>query len=171
MKYGILLLLNCIVGYYSTSQTCNRLEYKFLDKFENADLNYNSIDSINYKSGGISLLDSVFNVVKGHYTIYRFMTYDRGVLFDEHESDLNNLIILKIDSANRIIDGFQYFLQNPEMPLSCYLYRLSKKRYVKPRIKIAGLKFKRVHKVDNEYFTCSLAPIYLKENSYVIFGN
>ncbi len=171
MKYGILLCLNCIIGYYTISQSYKEPEYKFLDKFENADLNYNSIDSINFKTKGLLMLDSVFNVVKGSYTIYRFMTYDRGILFDDHESDFNNLIILKVDSTNRIIDGFQYFLQNPQMPSTCFLYRICKKMYLRQKIKISKLKFKRVHKIDKEFFTCSLVPIYLKDNRYLTFGS
>lgn len=142
-------------------------DYKFLDKFEDADLNYSRIDSINSFAKGIIMLDSVFTPTKGKYTVYRFMTYDHGVLFDEVESDLNNLIILKVNSKNEIIEGYQYFLQTPEMPSSCWLYKVTRKEKLKPEIKINDLRFKRKYKATKGYDVCSSTPKFLKDKRYL----
>ena len=162
-----LLLLCCCLSLYS--QTYKEPEYKFLDKFENSDLNYEQIDSINSAEKGIKMLNSTFNVIKGDYTIYRFMTYDRGVVFDEHIDNMNDLIILKVDN-NKIIDGYQYFLQNPEMPSTCHLYRLTKKKKLTHKMQISSLKFKRVYQSTNkDYEVCNETPIFLTDKRYLMW--
>lgn len=150
------------------SQKYIQPEYKLLDLFENSDLNYSAIDSINSRSKGSSMLDTTFNVVKGEYTVYRFMTYDRGILFDGYESDFNDLIILKVDSKGVIVDGYKYFLQNTEMPSTCFLYRVSKKKRKKEILKINSLKFRRIHTEFNQNDICS-GSLYLKDKRILNF--
>ena len=168
---AVLILFFSIHNLICFSQQYIEPEYNLLDSFENSDLNYSSIDSINSITGGITMLDSVFNVVKGKYTVYRFMTYDRGILFDGYESDFNNLIILKVDSTGIIVDGYKYFLQNPEMPSTCFLYKLTKKKRKKEKLKIKKLKFKRINTALNENEICSDLPLYLIDERILKFKN
>jgi hypothetical protein len=167
----LLFFLLSILSLSSRSQNHTPPEYRLLDSFEHADLNYNQIDSINSIGGGIAMLDSVFNVVPGKYTIYRFMTYDRGILFDDFESDINELIILKVNSTGRIVDGYYYLLQTPEMPLSCFLYKITQKRRKKDVIKIDSLKFKRVNTTLNEYQVCNELELFLIDARALKFKN
>lgn len=123
--------------------------YKLLDKYENSDFNYPAIDSIDFVDKGLDMLNNVFNPIKGDFTIYRFITKDYGILFGEYKSDLNNLIILKVNSKGDIIDGFQYFLQNPQMPSKCYLYRVTTKKIkIQKCFSVSKLKLKRVINKD-----------------------
>ena len=166
----ILVIIIAFWAMFLYSQGYVEPEYNLLDKFENADLNYLAIDSINLIDKGISMLETVFKVVPGNYTVYRFMTSDRGIIFDEYVSDMNNLIILKVDSSNHIIDGYQYFLQNPEMPSSCKLYKLTKKLKIKSKIKINEFKFKKIIDINDEVFEiCKDIPLFLKDNRFLEF--
>ncbi len=163
----IIFFLFCTIIY---GQNSVELKYKLLDKFENSDLNYKGIDSIDSSTKGIAMLDSVFNIVEGKYSVYRYMTKDKGLLFDEYKSDLNNLIILKVDSKGRIVDGYKYFLQNPEMPSKCYLYRLTRNKKLKSKINISTLRFKRV--LDGEiqgFKVCEGIPLLLKDKNILEF--
>ncbi|PIE50596.1 MAG: hypothetical protein CSA38_02170 [Flavobacteriales bacterium] len=159
----IIFFLFCTIIY---GQNSVELKYELLDKFENADLNYKGIDSIDSSTKGIAMLDSVFNVVEGKYFVYRYITKDRGLLFDEYKSNLNNLIILKVDSKGIIVDGYKYLLQNPEMPSKCYLYRITKKKKLKSKINISTLRFKRVLVGEFQSFkVCEGIPLFLKDKN------
>lgn len=159
MKY--IFLLFCCTLFAQNSVTPN---YILLDKFDKSDLNYLAIDSIDFADKGIIMLENVFNVIPGKFTIYRFLTKDKGILFDGFSSELNNLIILKVNSKNKIVDGFQYFLQNSEMPSKCFLYRISKIRKFDIKIKVSELRFKRVNKKKS---ICDEIPLFYTNNLYL----
>jgi hypothetical protein len=143
MKY---ITFFCFMVHLSLYSQENKIkEYIFLDKHIDADLNYTGIDSV-YKSGVVSGFDSVFNVVGGKYIVYRFLNHDRGDLTSDlsgHISDIFNLIILKTDKENKIIDGYWYSLTTPDFPRICRLYRVSRKIKLIHNLDIDKLKFKR----------------------------
>lgn len=82
---------------------------------------------------------------------------------------MNNLIILKVNKDNKIVDGYQYFLQFPEMPSTCRLYRLSSKQKLTSKMSIASFKFKKVHKAIDDYDACDDISLYLKDHRRLHF--
>ena len=143
MRY--LFFIYIIISSSLVAQENKGVRYQLLDIHKMSDFNYQGIDSLDHSSkAGIWLLDHVFNVVDGDYTVYRFINHDRGVLFDDSDTmDIYNLIILKTDENNLIIDGFHYSLTNPEMPLTCKLYRITHQQKMSKNIDIRALLFKR----------------------------
>ena len=143
MKY---ITFFCFMVHLSLYSQENKIkEYIFLDKHIDADLNYTGIDSV-HNYGVVSVFDSVFNVVDGKYIVYRFLNHDRGVLSSDLSDpvmDIYNLIILKTDKKNKIIDGYWYSLTTPDFPRICRLYRVFRKIKLIHNLDIDKLKFKR----------------------------
>ena len=163
MKYIILFCFTVHLSLYS--QEIRVKDYMFLDKHIEADLNYTAIDSINNYGAGLFLLDSVFNVVDGKYIIYRFLNYDSGILcYDCPIMDIYNLIILKTNKKNKIIDGYWYSLTNPDMPSKCFLYRVSQKNVkLIHNLNTEKLKIKRESVMFQNEDMCDVIPFFLEE--------
>lgn len=144
-------------------------DYHFLDKVENADLNYDGIAAIDALPGGKeSMLKNVFNIKPGHYTVYRFMTSEMGeVPYAERLVEINKIIILKVKDG-KIIDGYHFILQASEMPFTCRLYRITQKPKLKTVFPVKELKFKRVYKTNKQYPICTNVPMYLTEGEVVM---
>lgn len=146
------LLLFSIVLIFSCCSTVKQRkieknDYYLLDTFLMSDFNYNDIDSIDLKSfsgGRHSMLNTVFKPIKGKFRIYRFLSYDYGITFEGHADSINTLIELKVDENNIIIDGFSYFLQNPNFPSIGDVFRLSAKGLeLRNGMRVETLEFKR----------------------------
>ena len=165
MKY---MTFFCFMLHLSLYSQENKLkEYIFLDKYIEADLNYTTINSINGYDAGLSMLDSVFNVTEGEYFVFRFLNYEKDVFFDEYWftgfMDMYNLVILKTDEKNKIIDGYWYCLTNPDMPLKCFLYRVSQKNVkLTHNLDIEKLKFKRESIIFQDKDMCDVIPLFLE---------
>ena len=166
MKYILIFFFFLEVN----AQKVSKPNFYLLDKTEYSDFNVEKIKMINSESKGRVMLDSVFNVVKGNYTVYRFLTYDSGVLFDESGIlELNEIIILKVNKKNKIVDGYKYFLQNPVMPSTCNLYRITRKIRVRPIIKIQNFKFKKVHQEKKGFEVCDEISLFLDDQRTLNF--
>src|SRR5438045_6718320 len=98
-------------------------EYKFLDKTFNADINHKSLFALDTLSPGMSLLEKIFKPAKGNFIVYRFLATFKGISFTEEEKDFHDLLIVKTDSSNKILDAYQYTLEWAEPPLEYDLYR------------------------------------------------
>ena len=173
---GKYIMFFCFIIHLSLySQEQKTREYIFFDKYIDADLKDIAYDSI-YNSRinschGLSLLDNVFNVVDGKYVVYRFLNHYKDTFYFGFETVLYDfwfLIILKTDKKDRIIDGYWYFLTDPEQP-SCTLYRLfSQNVKLIHNLNIEKLQFKREPlMIDNEDM-CDEMPISLKEKGRLI---
>lgn len=151
MKYtfffiiSIMLMFSCRSN--SSTASIDRLDFYLLDTFTMSDINYNDIDSIDLKSfprGRSNLLNSVFKPVNGKYRVYRFLSYDYGITYENHADSINILIEIKIDENNVIVDGFLYFLQNPSFPSIGDVFRLSAKGLkLRNGMNVESLEFKR----------------------------
>ena len=153
------------------SQEKKTREYILFDKYIEADFKNITYDSIYNNSKihckGLSLIDNVFDAVEGEYTVYRFLSHNKGTfMFGFNENmpfDFWYIIILKTDRKNRIIDGYWYFLTDPEQP-NCTLYRLtSQKIKLTHNLNIEKLKFKREQLVFNGEDMCNEIPAFLGE--------
>ncbi len=142
MKSGIAILLIFLLASCSSFDE-NCLPYHLYTVNQKADLNYAMIDRINTLPAGKVKLRNEFRPIKGNYTVARFISFGYDVVSSDYYSETNNIIILKIDSTNTIVDGYQYYLQRDELPLKISLYRISAKGVKAERnLNIKKLKFK-----------------------------
>lgn len=152
------------------SQIHNKAPFCLYDEIHyNADFNYRGIDSINWMPKGRIMMDSVFNTIKGDYTIYRFMSYTNGWLLTDLYCELNDVVVLKVDSNNNIVEGFYYYLQYPEMPSSCYLYHSNRKLKLKGKISMKELQFEQYRKEEFAEYNCNHLSEKLKDNRILNF--
>lgn len=68
-------------------------------------------------------LKNEFYPVSGDYTVLRFLSFSYGQGM-ESSFETNNVLILKIDENQRLIDGYLYCLQWAEVPVSQALFRI-----------------------------------------------
>lgn len=171
IKTFLLYLLLTFVSHDSKSQGNDATAFLLLDLNYNADLDYGRIDSINQSAKGLVMLDSVFRLRNGEYTVYRFLTHSKGYLFDESGlRDINELIILKVNKNKKVVDGYYYLLQNPQMPSTCELYRETRKLRLRQKMSISKLRFKKVHQEKPDYEVCEDIPKYLTDDRELIFA-
>ena len=177
MKYfiNIFLVVLCLsvhLNLYSKEKKTR--EYILFDKYIGADIKNITYDSIydNPKiyCKGLPLIDNVFDAIDGEYTVYRFLSHYKGTyMFDLDEIipfDFWYIIVLKTDKKNKIIDGYWYFLTDPEQP-NCTLYRLTAQKIkLTHNLNIEKLKFKRepiIFEGEDEDFCGDYPPLFLEE--------
>jgi len=101
---------------------------------ENSDFNYpklENIDSHKIDTLNIRNLMPVFEPVSGHYKYYQFLSTfvaeaynaDGPPLFQE----FHDILIIKTDKENKIIDAYQYTLEWAEPPLQYDVFKSSAK--------------------------------------------
>jgi hypothetical protein len=154
MIKNILFLITTLISINIYSQTQGKLkEYKLFDKYQNADIDYDMIDSLGTVSAGINVLNDIFKVKSGNFNVYRFLNFDKGILYDEGPTvDIINLVIVKVDNKKKIVDGYYYSLTNPEMPSLCHLYKLVNKPKFRKKIDLRELIFKRINETDKKKY-------------------
>ncbi|WP_457128402.1 hypothetical protein [Mucilaginibacter sp. HD30] len=120
--------------------------YKIVDRIENADIDYKKLDHLNSLGAGYHLLDKAFKPQKGRFTVYRFICTFKGLSHEtEKQKVFHDLIILKTDKKNNIVDGYQYTLEWVEVPFTFDLYRIAKKdKKLTDGLDIKNLVFTRV---------------------------
>lgn len=161
------LLLTGLISACSIYPQDEKNEYILFDKHQCSDLNYQKIDSLNsseYQSG-INLLNDIFSIKKGNFAVYRFLNFDKGMLYDEAPiQEIINLVIIKVNTENIIEDGFYYSLTNPEMPRTCHLFRLVNKIKFKGKVDLKTMIFKRIDIINHDelLFLDCLNDMYLK---------
>lgn len=116
---------------YDSLQIENRRigkNYLVVDSSYNSDFNYkmlNAMDSLIEASRKWPDADRFFLPVPGKYKYYRFNARFKGVSYDNSIKDFNDVLIIKTDSVNTIIDAYQYTLEWAEYPFTTDLYRIS----------------------------------------------
>jgi len=50
-------------------------------------------------------LMSIFDPVSGHYTYYQFIATFKGHSFQEADKDFHDILIIKTDKENKIVDA------------------------------------------------------------------
>lgn len=97
-----------------------------MSKTENSDFNYQSLNFIDTTTTR-ETLRNVFNPVKGKNTVYVFQASYKGLSFNNAEKEFNDILIVKTDSKQKILDAYQYTLEWAEPPFSYDLYKASAK--------------------------------------------
>jgi len=119
-------------------------EYKLISKTENADFNYKSLNLID-AARTRETRRNVFNPVKGKNTVYVFTATYKGFSYDNTEKDFHDILIIKTDSKQKILDAYQYTLEWAEPPFSYDLYKASAKGLMLiNQLPIESLLFRRV---------------------------
>ncbi len=107
----------------------NLQEYKVKKIAENADFNYSKInnfcnneiyDTINDAQIWIN---AVFEPIQGRFKYYQFQSTYLGMSKAEGKKEFHDILIIKTDSSNTVIDAFQYTLEWAEPPIEYDLFR------------------------------------------------
>jgi hypothetical protein len=129
---------------------------------ENSDFDYSKLDSIDRQikdTLNIKNIMPIFEPISGKYKYYQFLSTFEGESYivdeevdkKEYEKEFHEIIIIKTDNDNIIIDAYQYTLEWAEPPLQFDLFRSSCKNvYLKNNMDIKQLKFIRTKGWSND---------------------
>ena len=93
------------------------LDEKAIEKFKKRDTEWNETRAVL----------NLFQPVKGKYKVIFFVGADYGLsAIDDKEHIFHELLILKVNKNNEIIDGLQYVLEWAEVPTAYRLCRIQK---------------------------------------------
>jgi hypothetical protein len=96
------------------------------------------------------LLKNVFNPIKGKYLVYRFIAKFKGESFTGKIKDFQDILIVKTDKNNQIIEAYQYTLEWTDLP-DADLYKSScHGLYLKDKLNISDFKLVRPWYYDKE---------------------
>ncbi|MFC3352414.1 hypothetical protein [Sphingobacterium zeae] len=169
MRYLIVLLLGWFTCYSATAQNPNQgnsagkdeKTYILVANKINTDFNYKMLD--NFEQSFSELIkennsrESIFNPINGKYHYYKFVaTYKaRGISADSDsvkpEQTFHNILIIKTDDQQKIVDGYEFVLEWNEKPLSYPLFRMKASDLIlQEGLSLKQLNLKRV--TDNSDF-------------------
>ncbi len=125
--------------------------YKLKKKTINSDFNYaklNDIDGNIKDTLNTKNLMPIFEPVSGEFTYYQLLSTFKGWGYHGDGpstiEDFHNILIIKTDSENKILDAYQYTLEWAEPPLQFDLYKSDVKNLVlKNGLDISSLKLER----------------------------
>ena len=143
MKYLIIVLLSCFCGYSASAQSQTQgsstgqdaKTYVMVANKLNTDFNYKLLD--NFEQSFSDLIaennsrELIFNPIGGKYHYYKFIaTYKaRGISPNSDpakpEQTFHNILILKTDDQQKIVDGYHFVLEWAEKPLSYPLFKVN----------------------------------------------
>jgi len=99
-------------------------------KSEKADINYVTIKNINSLDHGYDAMLGHFKPVSGEFTVYIFLKEFKGTSIEYMESNnpdtlvpFHDMIILKTNAQDVIVDGYYYRLEWAEVPSQFMLFR------------------------------------------------
>ena len=127
--------------------------YKLKKQATNSDFNYSKLNNIDgHKSGTLIIrnLMSVFEPISGQFNYYQFIAAFKGegYNFDEPPiiKDFHNILIVKTDHDNKILDSYHYTLEWAEPPLQYDVFKSSVKDIkLTDGIDISKLQFLRTY--------------------------
>ena len=142
MRYLIVLLLGWFTCYPVAAQ--NQAKGNSAGKDEktyilvankiNTDFNYKLLDDFEQSFSALikenNSRELVFNPVNGKYHYYKFIaTYKARGISPESDSvkpeqTFHNILIIKTDDQQKIVDGYEFVLEWNEKPLSYPLFRM-----------------------------------------------
>ena len=125
---------------------------------ENSDFNYSKLDDIDgNKMDEINVrnLMPIFEPVSGQFKYYQFLSTFVGEAYNADGpalfKDFHDILIIKTDNENKIIDAYQYTLEWAEPPLQYDVYKSSIKNIpLTNNMDINELKFIRTYSWSEE---------------------
>jgi hypothetical protein len=104
--------------------------YQIKNVYRNADLDEKAIErfknNIDLRSERDEIM-KLFKPVKGRYKVIVFMASSYGLSFMNKFELFHNVLILKVDKNNEILDGLEYILEWAEPPHTARFVRAMKK--------------------------------------------
>jgi hypothetical protein len=126
-------------------------EYKLLDKTTSSDINSKLVTILDTTRPGLTLIGNVFKPTKGKFTVYRFLATYQGLSFTNKQKEFHDILIVKVDSKNKIILAYQYTLEWAEPPLETDLYESTcKDTYLTDNLSIDKFIFERPWYYDKQ---------------------
>ncbi len=105
--------------------------YRLKEQTINSDFDYLKLNNIddNIKDTLLRNLMSIFAPVSGQYKYYQFLSTFKGIgCCDENRFKVfHDILIIKTDDKNKILDAYQYTLEWAEPPLQYDLFKSSAK--------------------------------------------
>jgi hypothetical protein len=138
-----LIIINVLILYWSTALFGQSKIYKLYDKKNNTDIDTNKFDLLNKNGAGFYLINKVFKPKSGKFIVYRFISVYKGISANTEKTEtFHDLIILKTDTLNHIIEAYQYTLEWSEEPFTTDLYKATAKNLILTNhLKIDKLRF------------------------------
>ena len=120
---------------------------------DNSDFNYSKLDDIDgheIDTLNIKNLIPVFEPVSGQYKYHQFLSTFMGQAYNADGPQLfkefHDILIVKTDDNDKIIDAYQYTLEWAEPPLQYDVFKSSEKNItLTNNMDLAKLKFKRTY--------------------------
>ncbi|TCD14689.1 hypothetical protein EZ456_24715 [Pedobacter psychrodurus] len=142
--------------------------YVLKKQVKNADFNYSKLNAIDENTKGTintKNLMPIFEPISGTFNYYQFLATFKGKAYNGGEAttikDFHNILIIKTEQNNKIIDAYQYTLEWAEPPLQYDLFKSSVKNILlTDALNIKQLKFKRTYSWNEK-------DIMLKENGLI----
>ena len=136
-------------------------EYKLYLKKNKADINYLTFKNITYFPKEFS--NEIFQSfhVKGEYRVYIFIKEFEGSIckFDDdcpekyRKMKMHNLLIIKTNKNDSILDGFHYLLEHSEVPSQFGIYRIyAENIYLKNNLKLSELDLTKEYELSEQIF-------------------
>lgn len=127
--------------------------YLLRKKIINADFDYSKLEDIDK---GYSLLPkprsiiTLFEPIRGKYNYYQFIATFKGRSYNDGgptlTKDFHDILIIKTDKEDKILDSYQYTIEWAELPCQFDLYRGSARNILlKNDLEIANLKLIRAN--------------------------
>jgi hypothetical protein len=144
----------------ATGETVLKI-YKLKEKALTSDFQYSKLDNIDDNIEDTLNAKPVFEPVGGKFTYYKFIATFKGWSFQEIEKDFHDILIIKTDNSNKIVDAFQYTLEWAEAPLQYDLCKMTAKNLqLTDNMDISLLKLMRTSYLNEE-------ERFLKENGVI----
>jgi hypothetical protein len=130
--------------------------YTLQKQADNSDFNYfkiNNIDSIYFNtSGDINKLNEIFEPITGKYKYYKFIATYKGESYTNKTSEFHDVLIVKTDNNNKIIDAFHFTLEWKEPPLQSDLYKSKTiNKFLTNKMEINDFNFFNNINLENNY--------------------
>ena len=127
--------------------------YKLKKQTENSDFNYSKLNDIdNHKMDTLNIrnLMPVFEPVSGQFNYYQFVATFKGEGYNYGDppiiEDFHDILIIKTDSENNILDCYHYTLEWAEIPLQYDVFKGSTKNIkLTDKLEISKLKLLRTY--------------------------
>ena len=121
--------------------------YQIKQIYQNADLNEKAIERFRKNIELRSEVDEImklFKPIKGKYKVILFMSANYGLSGIDDKKDISHdILILKINKNNEILDGLEYILEWAEPPYTARFVRATKKGIkLKKGLRISELDFR-----------------------------
>ena len=148
LKTFLLILLVGLTTLSAAAQEREPLVYQIKGVHENSDLNDKAIERYQKRASEWNDTGEVlklFQPVKGKYRVIVFMATGYGLSFTDKKEIFHNILILKTDQKDEILDGLEYVIEWVEVPTASRLVRLTQKGVkLKKGLPLSELKFKSI---------------------------